>query len=260
MKQKQPLLTMTLLSSLLIPAIASAATINLLAAQDNTIYDHGNSNSTSQGMFVGGTGIGGGGLIQRGLITFDLSAIPAGSVINSINLAIHVNALGFNSNNETITLNRLLADWGEGSTGSGGQTGGGGSGIAPSDGDATWFMNSHNVSSWANTGGDFLSTASASTMVSGVGSFTHWNGTGLVNDVQHWLDNGDNFGWILRGDEINIGSSVRFSSRENTGTVGGDSVVPVLTVDYTVVPVPAAAWLFGSGLIALVGLVRRKRG
>ena len=31
-----------------------------------------------------------------------------------------------------------------------------------------------------------------------------------------------------------------------------------VTYDYTVVPVPAAAWLFGSGLIGLIGVARHK--
>ena len=29
--------------------------------------------------------------------------------------------------------------------------------------------------------------------------------------------------------------------------------------DFTVVPVPAAVWLFGSGLLGLVGVARRKK-
>ncbi len=34
---------------------------------------------------------------------------------------------------------------------------------------------------------------------------------------------------------------------------------PVTTISTPAVPVPAAAWLFGSGLLGLVGVVRRKR-
>ena len=34
--------------------------------------------------------------------------------------------------------------------------------------------------------------------------------------------------------------------------------VNILEVDVQVVPVPAAVWLFGSGLIGLIGVARRK--
>lgn len=48
----------------------------------------------------------------------------------------------------------------------------------------------------------------------------------------------------------------------NPWASGGSSINPVLesslvTVEETVVPVPAAVWLFGSGLIGLIGVARR---
>ncbi len=50
--------------------------------------------------------------------------------------------------------------------------------------------------------------------------------------VAFWLDNGEN----------------DFSKFDNV----------VVTADAAVVPVPAAVWLFGSGLLSLVGIARRK--
>lgn len=41
--------------------------------------------------------------------------------------------------------------------------------------------------------------------------------------------------------------------------LGGSSAVPSLVTANSVVPVPAAVWLFGTGLIALVGFTRRRR-
>jgi len=41
--------------------------------------------------------------------------------------------------------------------------------------------------------------------------------------------------------------------------IGGYSAVPSMVGVTTVVPVPAAVWLFGSGLIGLVGVARRKK-
>lgn len=45
----------------------------------------------------------------------------------------------------------------------------------------------------------------------------------------------------------------------NFGLSAGDSVTFDTLFDVTPVPVPAAVWLFGSGLIALAGFVRRKQ-
>ncbi|MGB5260006.1 MAG: SdrD B-like domain-containing protein [Gammaproteobacteria bacterium] len=41
----------------------------------------------------------------------------------------------------------------------------------------------------------------------------------------------------------------------------GNNAAPITTADFgfQVVPVPAAAWLFGSGLLGLLGMARRKR-
>ena len=44
-----------------------------------------------------------------------------------------------------------------------------------------------------------------------------------------------------------------------SGTPGGSLDIPWLVSRTTVVPVPAAVWLFGSGLLGLVGLARRKK-
>lgn len=42
------------------------------------------------------------------------------------------------------------------------------------------------------------------------------------------------------------------------GTGGTNFFKSVLTIETTIVPVPAAVWLFGSGLIGLIGVARRK--
>jgi hypothetical protein len=57
----------------------------------------------------------------------------------------------------------------------------------------------------------------------------------------------------------NIGNALLFAARAKPGTQGDNDHFKIdsLTVT-TVVPVPAAAWLFGSGLLGLVGVARRK--
>ena len=44
-----------------------------------------------------------------------------------------------------------------------------------------------------------------------------------------------------------------------SATTFGPQVVSFGTADVSIVPVPAAVWLFGSGLIGLVGVARRKK-
>ena len=58
----------------------------------------------------------------------------------------------------------------------------------------------------------------------------------------------------------NTGGSIG-GSPQQTGSFQGSSInfdIVTLT-ETTVVPVPAAAWLFGSGLLGLVGVARRKK-
>lgn len=44
-----------------------------------------------------------------------------------------------------------------------------------------------------------------------------------------------------------------------SGPVSGCAAISNIELTFSEVPIPAAAWLFGSGLIALAGLKRRKR-
>ena len=83
----------------------------------------------------------------------------------------------------------------------------------------------------------------------------------------------------LNGDELDLGNAPRFIFAVSDGNdwIGGDAInyivgpLPNATfvsfgtdepqlaaVDLTAVPVPAAVWLFGSGLLGLVGVARRK--
>lgn len=49
-------------------------------------------------------------------------------------------------------------------------------------------------------------------------------------------------------------ASIRFASLENTNFSAAN-----LNLEYSPVPVPAAVWLFGSGLIGLIGVARRTK-
>ena len=57
--------------------------------------------------------------------------------------------------------------------------------------------------------------------------------------------------------EVTIFNSL--SAFASTGTVSLDKVMPEVTVTLTAVPLPPAVWLFGSALLGLVTVARRKK-
>ena len=64
--------------------------------------------------------------------------------------------------------------------------------------------------------------------------------------------------WVLGdGTELSPGSNLWNITFAGLGGQGGPEIKMV--VDIQAVPVPAAVWLFGSGLIGLVGVARRKK-
>jgi len=58
----------------------------------------------------------------------------------------------------------------------------------------------------------------------------------------------------IGGSPIDHGVFQGYSANFDITSITTGSISPISTV-----PVPAAAWLFGSGLIGLVGLARRKK-
>jgi hypothetical protein len=204
---------------------AFAETLIVNAAKDNTLYEStGAQLSNGQGiyMYVGLTGSGGS---RRGLVAFDLSAIPANATVTDVSLSLFLSRPRADAAAETIDLFKVLKDWGEGSSNAGSP---GGAGAPAQPGDATWLFNFFNTSSWTNPGGDAAASISASTAVSTNNRPYTWSGSGMVADVQSWVANpASNFGWLITGNEGNQQSAQRFHTSENT------SNKPQLTVTYT---------------------------
>ena len=184
---------------------------------------------------MGRVGGGGGNRASRGLIAFDIAgSIPLGASIDSVSLMLHVSRATAGS--QSVTLHRLLADWGEGTSdapgGGGIGQGGEGSGTAATAGDATWKHTFSQTTDWATLGGDFSATTTASTSVAGTGSYT-WASAQMAADVQGWLDKpSTNFGWLLQSNESQASTAKRFDSRENP-TVSNR---PTLLVQFTPPP------------------------
>lgn len=224
---------------------AQGATVSFGAMKDNTLFGSATgalSNGAGQYMFVGKTAQSGSPTnLRRGLIQFDIAAnVPVGSIITGVEMTLY-----FSTGQQTnlVSMHRLLASWGEGTSNATCTGGNEGCGANASNGDATWLHRFKSPAQlWTTPGGDFSPTPSASLLVGS--QFTndyHWLSTpALVADVQGWLnDPASNSGWLLLGEENSQGASAkRFNTREHPDA----STRPVLTITYTI-PEPATAGL-----------------
>jgi FtsP/CotA-like multicopper oxidase with cupredoxin domain len=208
-------------------SIASAATVQIVASRDNTLYQPAtgsttNSNGAGEHLFAGRTDE---GYIRRGVIAFDLTNfIPSGSTITGVTLTMNMSRTKDRS--EDVTLHRLLAGWGEGTSNAAQEEG---KGTQAATGDATWYHRFYPTTLWAAPGGDFRSTASALTTVSDREGIFTWSSASLVADVQLWLNNpGTNFGWLIRGGEGATKTTRRFDTHE----LASASLRPFLQVNF----------------------------
>ena len=105
----------------------------------------------------------------------------------------------------------------------------------------------------------------------------HDGDTGLLNDYVAIGTNGSTSPIQLTNGGAGLDSSLTWGQTLGAGTIfdvgfifdttsntclGGDSFdnceFYISKIEFSVVPVPAAAWLFGSGLLGLIGVARRK--
>ena len=137
--------------------------------------------------------------------------IPAGSTILSARLSLFMSMTI--AADVDVSLHRVISDWGEGTSDALDKEG---KGAAATPGDATWLHTFAPSDLWRDVGGDFISLASAVSIVNDVGIY-RWKANDMtVLDVQGWLDApSTNFGWIVRGDESTNTTAKRFNSREN---------------------------------------------
>src|SRR5262245_61168401 len=254
-------------STTIMSSLAQAEIISIEALADATIYagQVNNSAGANPGLYVGTNGQ---GFTHRGLIAFDIAGnVPAGSTITDVQLTLTLAQVAGSSGvpgqgdqtPRTISLYSLTNSWGEGITGAN-HTGlsGTGEGFPANPGDATWNARLYPSVLWEAPGGGHATTASAAlTVGSTFFSKYTWTTATLVSDVQGWLQNpAGNFGWeLINSDETSLKTYRAFFSRE----FSEPTVHPQLQITYlTPVPVPAALWLFGSGVIGLLKIARRK--
>lgn len=210
------------------PASAAADTLALAPDRDNTLFEDAAgslSNGAGDRLFAGRSDQGSGSR-RRALVRFDVSTVPAGATVTSARLSFNVSR-SRGSDNRTISIHRLTAGWGEGSSNASGQEG---RGASSTSGDATWQHRSFPNQTWSTSGGDFAGTASATVAVGGTGPYAVASTAALVADVQRWIDTpNSNAGWIFIGNESTTRTAKRIDSRESGMGV-------MLTIDYDVAP------------------------
>jgi hypothetical protein len=220
---------------------AEADTITLNPVADNTlIQDPAGTYSAgaSYNMYSGRVGNNGSGTFRRALIRFDLSAIPQGSTVTSVQLRMFMSQ--GQGGARAHSLHRMNASWGEA-----GSFSFGGAGAIAQAGDATWIHRFSPGTPWTTPGGDFQATASASVNVSGITWYTWGSTSGLVSDVQSWVSTpSSNFGWMVRGDESALQTAKRFDSRQSSNP----STKPQLIITFTP-PAPNPADINRDGAI-----------
>ena len=217
--------------------LAAQVTVVASASKDNTLYESpvGTlSNAKGTRLFCGNTAT---GSTRRALVAFDLSAVPPCSTIQSVRLRLTMNRT--RSITRSVSLHRVLADWGEGTSVAFGGQGGGG---PASTGDATWLHRSFPTTMWAVVGGHFDANASDTISVGSSGPFVWGSTAPMVADVQGWIDDpSSNFGWLLMTDESTNRTARAFDSRESA-TV---SARPALQITY--LPPSASVTSTGTG-------------
>ncbi len=222
-----PRTTAFLLPLLALLSLQAHADVKTLApSKDATIYNDGVGNrcdNKGPTMYSGQAGSNTTWPTRRALVAFDTSAIPAGSTVTNAQLKVYMSKSVVGA--KSFTLHKLTRGWNEGPT-----TGFSGNGNSAQTGDTTWLHTFHNNQFWTAPGGDFVTTASATTSVGTAYTFYTWGSTAqMVADVQSWIDNPtQNHGWILRGPEGGAKSAKQFESRESL-----PQYRPQLIVTYT---------------------------
>lgn len=214
--------------------------VDLPAVADNTMYSEStNSNGVGPNFFLGKTNSGN---IRRALIKFDVSGIPSGSTITSVIMTLSCTQAAGGSTN--VTLHRVTADWGEGTSNAGGS---GGNGTGSTNNDATWACSFADGAggcntAWTTSGGDYSGITSATTAVNAASNTYDWNDAQMVTDVQAWVDGtSSNYGWVILGDETTNQTAKRMGSREN----GTPADRPKCHIEYNP-PLPVTLISFGA--------------
>lgn len=198
------------------PVLRAQTTVDLVPVLDNTLYEDPTgslSNGSGDHCFAGLTAH---FSIRRAVFAFDLSTIPSGSIVQSVEFRLTMDRAAGISGPQPMSLHRMTASWGEGVSAFADSFSGGGAGVPAVVNDATWLHRFYPATFWSQPGGDFAATTLATTMVPDALAQYQWGSTPeMVAVVQSWInDPATNFGWMLIGAEAVELSARRFFTRE----------------------------------------------
>lgn len=217
--------------------VPSSENATLTSVADTTVYAdlQSNSNGANVHMVCGNAAntvpanIG----VRRALVRFSTGAIPVGSTVLGASLSMTAFPPPglLPTGPETVSLHRLTRAWTEGTTNSGALATpvNVGIGSVALGGDATWLFATSSSVAWTTPGGDFVSSAAASTVVDLPGTY-NWSSSAVNSNVQLWVDNpAQNFGWIVLGPEVALARTAKiFGTKENLTPASR----PILTVTF----------------------------
>ncbi len=204
-----------IVSCIAVTPAAMADTATLYSVKDATMIQDPSGEwalGAAYNFYAGRVGENAGGTFRRGLIQFDCSSIPAGSVITIVQLKLNMS--NTQPGTSMVGIHTSTMEWGEGTS-----FAFGGGGAPATENDATWNYRFYPDVPWPTPGGSFVATASATKSVGGVGSYTFGSTYQMVSDVQGWVDQPDtNMGWTVKGNETTLQSVKRFDAREAGAT------------------------------------------
>jgi hypothetical protein len=211
-------------------AALNADSGNGVLVDDATVYENETGNNGGGGSEICIGNVGATTNTRRAFVRYTLPAIPAGSTIDRVVLAIfqdRVRDLGAGPLAATLSIRQVTADWVEG-TGSGPGSGpcGGGADVAGVDWAAQPTVAGAGSASAALSANDNVNVV----LDTDIGTASD----GLIADVQSWVDTGAaNFGWRLAAAEEATADNAR-------------ALVPgTLTVHWT--PPPVEQLIFRDG-------------
>ncbi|MCY2958157.1 MAG: DNRLRE domain-containing protein [Planctomycetota bacterium] len=193
--------------------IAQGATTALPCSADTTLYldSFGDTaNGAGNSVFIG---LNTTGVTRRMLVKFDIAAaLPANARIVTVQLNLNV-AQAATLPPLATTVHLVTAPWDEGTANAGLFQG---IGTTATAGDCTWLHRNWPTVFWATPGGDFDPTPHGFADLPQPGP-TNFPVTGsMVADVQSWLNTpANNFGWLLKSNELTTREVRRLDSRES---------------------------------------------